>query len=192
MLLLVGAVFFIVFNPGLQILLLKLLVNCIKLLCILLVGDKTLLLCIRFYRLFLFRSNLDTPVLLTFLHLLERVTFLLVDPGKSFFQFLFGQLLSFFNSVLHHGDAGGFQLLLCLYTCVGKFVLVVAGGFAGIRLLVFINTGSFKLFRSFDKFLVIYRRIGFSILFRRFLDHLLILDACLPYGFRSGLVLFLR
>ena len=100
--------------------------------------------------------------------------------------------MSLFDSVLHHSDAGGFQFLLCLYTRIGKFVLVVAGGFAGIRLLVFINTGSFKLFRSFDKFLVIYRRIGFSILFRRFLDHLLILDACLPYGFRSGLVLFLR
>ena len=157
-----------------------------------LVGDKPLLLGIGLYCLFLFRSNFDTPFFLGFFHFLERVTLLFVDPGKGFFQFLFGQFPSFFDSVLHNGNAGCLEFLLCLYACVSQFVLVVAGGFAGIRLLVFIDTGGFKLFRSLDKFLVIYGRIGFSILFRRFLDHFLILDTCLPYGFRSGLVLFLR
>ena len=89
-LLLIGAVFLVIFNPGLEILILKLLVNCVKILCVLLIGNKTLLLGIVFYRLFLFRSRLDTTLLLGFLHFLERITFLLVDPGKSFFQFLFG------------------------------------------------------------------------------------------------------
>ena len=54
--------------------------------------------------------------------------------------------MSFFDSVLHHSDAGGFQLLLCLYTCIGKFILVVAGGFAGVLFFIVIDTGSFKYF----------------------------------------------
>ena len=180
--LLVCAVFLVIVNPGLQVLLLPFLVGCIEFLRILLVGDKTLLGRVVFHGLPFLGRGLHTPFLFGLVHFLEGVTLLLVDLRERLVKLLPCKGLAFPYTFPHDRYACRLKFLLCPDTGVGKLVLIIPGRFArilGFPAVIFLYACRFKPLLPFLCPRKEQVHIGFGRIFR-----------CLLFLFQGGDIIF--
>ena len=146
-LLLVGAVFLVIFHPFSQVPVAELLLDVVGFLQVPHGSHRPLLGRIVPYGLPFLGRGLHTPFLLGLVHFLEGVTLFLVDLCERLVKLLPCKGLAFPYTFLHDRYACRLKFLLCPDTGVGELVLIIPGRFArilGFPAVIFLYACRFK------------------------------------------------